>query len=283
MQDVIESALGHQRLAGSASGEAISTTAAFVGFHQGSKHIALIPRNFDTAVVARGAYCPYGVILVTTDALATRAALKDNTERGQDGSTSTTIDLSSLPTLANGGAIWVGAAVRYRGAWLNVNAANSTANNLTVHYPAQGSLTLTDISDTDNTDTGPSLAQKGTVTWTVPSGSTWTPSTLRKIANANSIAITSERLPYDDVPLFWTRWTWNAAMDSATSLYQFLLLNENTNYFEWPVGLSKVERIHMGLGRSGVSGIELLVNAGTANLLANCAALDGYFSQGEVK
>lgn len=280
-QDVIEAGLGQQRLAGAANGVVLGTTAVYVGFHQGTKHISLLPRNFATAVVARAAYTPYGVFLKTHDALLTPPT--NYTEVAQDGSVATSITLSSLPTLANGGALWVGAAVRYRAAHIDVDAVNATTSNLTVHYPAEGTLTLTDISDTDNTDTGASLAQDGTVTWTVPAGTLWTPTTLREIAAANAIAITGTRFAYDEDKLFWTRWTWNAAMDSATTLDHMLLLNESTAYFEWPVGLAKVERVHMGLGRNGVSGLELLTDAGTGNLLVNCAALDGYFTTGTVK
>lgn len=277
--DVIEAGLGHQRLAGAANGVSLSTTAAFVGFHQGTKHIALIPRNFATAVVIRAAYCPYLVILKTHNALASKPL--DYSAPAQDGSTATSVVLTGLPALADGGAVWVASAVPYRGAHIDVDGANAEANDLTVHYPNQ-SLTLTDISDTDNTDTGASLAQDGTVTWTVPAA--WTPATLREICAANGISITPTRFDHDEEKLYWTRWSWNAVMTSATAvtLDHFLGLNENTAYFEWPVGLAKVERVHMGLGRNGVSGLELLTDAGTANLLVNCAALDGYFTTGTV-
>ena len=147
--------------------------------------------------------------------------------------------------------------------------------------PDSLALTLTDISDTDTTDTGASLAQDGTVTWTVPA--TWNLATLRDICNANAIPISATNFRYSDVPLFWTRWTWNATMGTAVTLDHILGLNENTAYAEFPVGLSKRERVHMGLGRNGVAGIELLSDAGTANCIINCAALDGYFTVGSVE
>jgi len=278
--DTIEAGLGHQRIAGAASGVSLSTTAAFVGFHQGTKHVTLIPRNFSTAVVARYAYCPYLVILKTHDALA--SVPTDYSQVAQDGSTATSVVVTGLPTLANGGALWIGGHVPFRGTHIDVDGANAAANNLTVHYPSGAGLTLTDISDTDNTDTGASLATDGTVTWTVPA--TWRLSTLREICAANAISVTSSAFGYAEDKLYWTRWTWNATMTSATAvtLDHMLGLNESTAYAEFPVGLAKQERVHMGPGRSGVSGMELLVNAGTGNMLVNCAALDGYFSVGTV-
>ena len=276
--DIIEAGLGHQRLAGASKGVALTTTAAHTGFHQGTKHIALIPRNFSTAVVVRGAYCPYLVVLTTIDALATRPL--NYTTPAQDGSTATSVSLISLPTLANGGAIWIGGMVKYRGAHLDVDGANDQANNLTVHYPG-ADLLLTDISDTDATDTGASLAQDGTVTWTVPAA--WPTATLREICARNAIAITSSRFEYDNDKMYWTRWTWNATMGTATTLDHILGLNESTAYFEWPVGLAKVERVHMGVGKNGVSGIELLTDGGTGNCIVNCAALDGAFTTGSVE
>jgi len=238
----------------------------------------MTPRNFSTAVVYRYTWCPYLVVLKTHDNLATRPF--DYSEVAQDGSTATSVDLSALPALADGGEVWVGSKVRFRGAHIDVDAANGTANNLTVHYPTAGSLTLTDISDTDNTDTGASLAVDGTVTWTVPAA--WTLATLREIANANSLDISSASFRYADEKMFWTRWSWNVAMDAATTLDHLLGLNESTAYAEEVVGVASAERVHVGLGLNGISGIEALTDAGTGNILLNCYSLQGYFSTGTV-
>lgn len=279
--DIVAGNLGHQRLAGAASGVALSTTAAFVGFHQGTKHVILTPRNFATAVVWRYAFCPYVVVLKTHDALVSKPL--DYTEPAQDGSTATSVVLTALPTLAAGGALWVGCPIKFRGAHIDVDGANAAANNLTVDYPAIGTLTLTDISDTDNTDTGASLAVDGTVTWTVPAA--WTLATLRDICAANAIPITGTRFAHDDEKMFWNRWTWNATMTSATAvtLDHMLALNESTAYAELTHREGLEQRVHHGLGPNGVSGLELLTDAGTGNLVVNCAAQDGYFSLGSVK
>ena len=52
------------------------------------------------------------------------------------------------------------------GFYVDVTSANDQANNLTCNY-WNGSA-WTDLSDTDGTDTGASLAQDGAVTWTAP-------------------------------------------------------------------------------------------------------------------
>jgi hypothetical protein len=269
--DIQSSDLGLSRLTGAANGVSLSTTADFVPLPQGTKYVDLIPRNFATAVVYRYIECPYLLVYVTTDALA--SAPFDYSQNAQDGSTATSVVLSGLPTLANGGAIWMASTVPYRGVDLDVDAPNGTASNLTVHYPAASSLTLTDISDTDNTDTGASLAQDGTVTWTIPTAPVWTAASLRAITAANGIPMLARSIAHDTDLLYWTRWTWNAAMDAATTLDHMLAMNESTAYAERPTGAGLERRVNVGLG--GASGFELLTNAGTGNLLVNCHTLSG--------
>lgn len=280
--DVISGLWSHSRLAGAANGVILSTTSAFVGLIQGTQYVDLITRNFATAVNMRYIACPYVVVLKTHDKLASKPF--DYSEVAQDGSTNTSVVLTALPTLAAGGALWIGCPVRYRGAHIDVDGANAEANNLTVHYP-NVSLVLTDISDTDNTDTGASLAVGGTVTWTVPAAAAWPAASLREICAANGIPITSTRFAHDDEKLYWTRWTWNATMTSATAvtLDHFLALNESTAYAEVPAGQGLGGRIHHGLGVAGFSGFELLVDAGSGNCLVNCSSLNGVFSEGVVK
>lgn len=278
--DVVAASLGHQRLAGAASGVSLSTTLALVGLIKGTEHVDLIPRNFITAVVLRYIECPFLAVLKTHTALG--KVPTDYSAVAQDGSTATSVDLSDLPTLANGGALWIGSHVRFRGAHLDVDAPNGTANALTVHYP-NAALVLTDISDTDGTvSVGASLAVDGTVTWTIPASNAWTKATLREIAAANSISITAAKFPHDNVPLYWTRWTWDAAMDSATTLDHLLALNESTAYAEMPVDLGMGMRVKHGMGDNGISGFELLTDAGTGNCLVICSSLSGVFSEGVV-
>ena len=274
--ETIGTNLGPPRLAGADKGVSLSTTADFVPLIRGTRYVELIPRNFATAVVLRYLDSPYLVVLRTNDALL--SSIIDYSDIAQDGSTSSTVDMTSLPTLANGGALWIGSYRRFRGVDIDVNVANAAANNLTVHYPTAGSLTLTDISDTDNTDTGASLAQDGTVTWTVPASNAWVAASLRDIAEANALVIKSARFKYDgDQKLYWTRWTWNAAMDSSPTLNHMLGMNESTAYANSPVGSGLGQMIDHRLSERGIGAYELLVDAGTGNCIVNCYAFGGRF------
>jgi len=277
--DVIAGALGDHRIAGASKGVSLSTTAAFVGLIKGTSYVELIPRNFVTAVVLRFARCPYLAVLKTDTALGKIPT--DYSDVAQDGSTATSVDLSNLPALANSGALWIGSHVRFRGAHIDVDGPNGTAGTLTVHYP-NPTLTLTDISATDNTDTGASLAVDGTVTWSIPASGGWTKATLREICVANSIAINVAKFAHSDEPMYWTRWTWDAAMDAAVTLDHMLGLNESTSYAESPDSVGLGMRVHHGFGRNGVGGFELLVDAGTGNCLVNCFTVSDEFAEGAV-
>jgi len=266
--EILGANLGHQRSAGAASGVSLSTTAAFTPFHRGTEHIDLIPRNFATAVVARYALCPYLVILKadSSDDLAGR--IEDYSAIAQDGSTATSVDLSSL---AAGRNVYVGSAIPFRGVNIDVDTTNSTGSTaLTVYYWA-GSWV--DISDSDGTSSSVSLDQDGSVTWTVPSA--WQSTSLVKIDRS-----VNSSLHWRDVSMYWTKWNWSHAMDSTVTLDHMLGINESTADAEVPASLGTGMRIHHGFGSNGIAGIETLTNAGTGNMLVTCSALNGYFSTG---
>ena len=82
--------------------------------------------------------------------------------------------------------------------------------------------------------------------------------------------------------MYWTKWNWDAAMDSTVTLYHMLGINESTAYAEVPSSLGTGMRIHHGFGSNGVGGVETLTNAGTGNMLVTCSALNGYFSTGKL-
>ena len=268
--EILGANLGHQRAAGAASGVSLSTTAAFTAFHRGTEYIDLIPRNFSGAAVARYALCPYLVILKADSADDLAGRIEDYSAIAQDGSTSTTVDLSSF---AAGRNVYVGSAIPFRGVNIDVNATNSTGSTaLTVYYWA-GSWV--DISDSDGTSSSVSLDQDGSVTWTVPSA--WQSTSLVKIDRS-----VNSSLQWRDVQMYWTKWTWSHAMDSTVTLYHMLGINESTAYAEVPSSLGTGMRIHHGFGSNGVAGVETLTNAGTGNMLVTCSALNGYFSTGKL-
>ena len=268
--EILGANLGHQRSAGAASGVAMTTSSAFTPFHLGTEHIDLIPRNFSGAAVARYALCPYLVILKAESSTDLAGPLSDYSAIAQDGSTSTTVDLSSL---ASGRNVYVGSAIPFRGVNIDVNATNSTSNtDLTVYYWA-GSWV--DISDSDGTSSSVSLDRDGSVTWAVPSA--WQSASLVKIDGS-----VNSSLHWRDVPMYWTKWNWDEALDSTVTLDHMLGINESTAYAEVPASLGTGMRIHHGFGSNGIAGIETLTNAGTGNMLLTCSALNGYFSTGKL-
>jgi hypothetical protein len=275
--EILAANLGHQRLAGASKGVALTTTAAFTPFILGTEHVALMPRNFATAVVARYALCPYLVILKADSSDGLNTTPLDYSTVAQDGSTATSVDLSSL---AAGRYVYVGSAVPFRGVNIDVDGANSTGSTvLTASY--WNGAAWTDTSDTDGTISGGiSLAQDGSVTWTVPA--TWVSASLAKIFASTSSPIAAA-FKWRDTSMYWTRWEWSQDMDAAVTLDHMLGINESTAYAEVPTGVATEARINHGFGTTGVGGVEALTDAGTANLLVNCAALNGYFSTGVVE
>tara|TARA_Y100000310_G_C20657202_1_gene802602 strand:- start:1182 stop:2006 length:825 start_codon:yes stop_codon:yes gene_type:complete len=272
-QDILAAPLGRQRLAGAANGVALTTTAAFTGLIQGTRYVDLIPRNPATAVVARYIECPYLIVLKTADALATPPI--DYSEMAQDGDTGTSVTLSELSTAANNDFLYVGCAEQFRGVDIDVDAVNGTASVLTVRN--WDGRSWADVSDTDNTESGgASLAQDGTVTWTVPT--VWVSESLRGIGDTPATV----NFEYATVPMYWTRWEWSAGVDAATTLDHMLAMNRSTAYAETPVTLGQGFRVkHGSLG--GISGYEALTDAGTANLLVVCSTLGDEFRAGVIK
>ena len=275
--EILGANLGHQRIAGASKGVACTTTAAFTPFHQGTEHIDIVPRNLSTAVVVKYAFCPYLIILKADSADGLGGHLEDNTQVAQDGSTATSVTLSSL---AAGRALYVGSAIPFRGAHVDVDGANSTGSTvITVSY-WNGSAWV-DTSDTDGTISGGiSLAQDGAITWTVPSE--WQLATLNQLAAGAGETLDSSGQKWSYVNMYWTKWTWSHAMDSAVTLDHILGINESTAYAELTDSTAYEGRVHNGFGANGVAGIEALTDDGTANLIVTCSAMNGYFSTGKV-
>ena len=275
--EILGANLGHQRIAGASAGVSLSTTAAFTPFHQGTEHVDIVPRNLSTAVVVKYAFCPYLIILKADSADGLGGHLEDNTQVAQDGSTATSVTLSSF---AAGRALYVGSAIPFRGAHVDVDGANSTGSTvITVSY-WNGSAWV-DTSDTDGTISGGiSLAQDGAITWTVPSE--WQLATLNQLAAGAGETLDSSGQKWSYVNMYWTKWTWSHAMDSAVTLDHILGINESTAYAELTDSTAYEGRIHNGFGANGVAGIEALTDDGTANLIVTCSAMNGYFSTGKV-
>ena len=276
--EILGANLGHQRRTGAASGVACTTTAAFTPFIKGTEHINLEPRNFgSSAAIIKFAFSPYLVILKADSADGLGGHLEDNSDVAQDGSTDTSVTLSAF---ASGRALYVGSAIPFRGAHIDVDGANSTGSTvITVSY--WNGAEWVDSSDTDGTMSGGiSLAQDGAITWTVPSA--WQLSTLDKLASAAGESLDSSGQKYKDTSMYWTKWTWNQDMDAAVTLDHILGINESTAYSELTSSTGYEGRVHHGFGTNGLGGIEMLTDTGTANVLVTCSAMNGYFSTGVI-
>ncbi len=252
-----------------AGGTALTTTAVLIHLPNRVNFLAMTPHTYSTATVVRIGLCPYLIVFKTADSLAT---ITDYSSEAQDASTATSVTLSSLGTAAQGDFMYVGSHVPFRGVSIDVDAPNGTNNTLTVKY-WKSDLTWADISVTDNTDTGASLAQDGTVVWTIPTD--WLKSSLVTIASPAPAA----GLPFTTVSdaYYWTRWEWTSGLDSATTLDSIIGLCRSTDYAELLAGQPFETAVHKGISpipgivAGGISAVEALTDAGTAKLIVNVA------------
>ena len=258
--ETLSGPLGEWRAASTAGGgTALSTTAVRIPLLRGTKQVQLIPRNFSTAVVAKFNVNPYLLVLLTADALATSPT--DYSENAQDLSASTDVTLSSMDTAANSDYLYVGSHQPFSGAEIDVDAANANASVLTVKY-RKSDNTWADITATDGTASGgAAFAIDGNVTWTMPTD--WITCKLRESAD------TALNFGFAQQDLWWTRWQVSAALDSSTTLNSLIAINRNTAYGEIPSGFSQEFAVTTGPG--GVFSVTALTDAGTANLIVNCA------------
>jgi len=248
-----------------AAGSSLTTTPSFLQIPNGSIWLGMTPKNYTTAVVAQVALSPYLVVFKTTDNLAAVANQTDYSEAAQDGDTATDVVLSSLSTAAANDFMFVGSAVPIRGVSIDVDATNGTASALTVKY-RKSDNSWADITATDNTGGATSLANDGTVTWTVPTD--WIKTTLNAAYAIDAVAIKSPM--YGNTPLYWTRWQWAAGLDSSTTLNSIVALNRSTAYFELETGVTFSQKISKGI--DGVGSIEMRTDAGTANIIVRVGA-----------
>jgi hypothetical protein len=240
-------------------GTALTTAATILQFPAGTNAIQVTGRNFaSSAVAVQVAFCPWVTFLKTTDALASAANLTDYSDNAQDNSVGTDVTLSSL---ASTGAVWVGSDIPFRGLQIDVDAPNGTASVLSGTY--WNGSTMANISLADATSPGTTattLGQDGAVTWTVPTD--WVPATLAVIGSAVS------GIRRRDDALYWVKLVVSVALDSSTTLNSVMALARSTAYFELTeITPEFAAQVHRGDG--GVSGLELKVDAGTANAVVN--------------
>ena len=257
---------GEWRAASTATGNAITAgvtaAAAFVAFPPGTGFVSMEGRNYSTAVVIRWLLNPRLTVIKTTDNLATAANATNYSDVAQDNDVATDITLSSF-SAATTSAIWVGADLPFRGVFADVDSTNSNAATMAATYWSATGPTMAALSITDGTAvTGATLQQDGGITWTVPAD--WTPTTLRTAGGA------AVGIPESGQPKYWVRFSVNAALDSSTTLNSLLAMNRSTSYASLVTGRVAEFLIHQNAGC-----IEAVTDAGTANLIVNCATLTG--------
>lgn len=241
-------------------GTALTTTAALVVIPDGTTHLSIAMRNFSTAVVGKVALNPYLLVYKTTDSLAT--APTDMSVNAQDGSASTLVTLSALPTFANGGAVYIGSHLMFRGMVATVVGANGNTATLAVKYWTGSAFST--ITPTDGTASGgKTLAATGNITWTVPTD--WARQTLASIFQS----LDTPKLVFTNtqIPLYWLRCDVSAALSATVTLSGLQALNRSTAYGEIVDGSVFSGRVYKGLG--GVASVEALTDAGTGNMIVN--------------
>lgn len=260
--EVLSGPLGELRAASTADGgTAVTSTAARLVLPRGTKWVSMTPRAFATAKVVKFNFNPWITVLKTTDLLATQGNITDYSIEAQDNSTSTSVTLSSLDTLANLDAVYIGSHLPFSGLAVDVDGTNSTASVLSVFY--WNGTAWADTSATDGTDNGgATLGQDGNITWTVPSA--WATTSLSKAVTtaAKGVGVLTNEL-------FWVRLTVSAALDSSVTLDHVLAINRSTAYAELVEGQVFEEAITVGPG--GVCSVTHLTDAGTASLVVNVA------------
>lgn len=129
-------------------------------------------------------------------------------------------------------------------------SVNAQANNMAGGY-RKNDDTWTALTVTDGTDTGASLAQSGSVTWTVPTD--WKAD---KLGGPGGIASDA------DAPVhygFWARFSWNAAMGADVEIAEIWSLNKDTNRGYYRLGIEE----HLSLDRQRVGAIEAILASGS--------------------
>ncbi len=261
--NIIPVELTELRAASTASGgSALTTTLSHItlatpGF--GANYMSITPRSFSGAGVVRYLLNPYLTIFYTTDAGLDLDNLADISDEMQNGDA---VDhaLDDFP-ITGTGFIYVGAPVPFGGAAITMGDKNDDAAVLTVKFRASGAWISTSASDGTD-DTGDSMKQDGSVTWTASAN--WV---------STSLAAISETLPsaaphlHDN--LYWTRWEWSAALDASIDIRTMLAINRSTAYAEYIEG----QTVEFKMSDRELATVQALTDAGTANLVVNVGTL----------
>lgn len=155
------------------------------------------------------------------------------------------------------------------GFWFNVKAANTTAGTIVVEY-YDGSTTWASLTETDNTDTGASMAVDGSVTWTAP-----TDANMASLGGPNGIlqndntfvdlTDATKRPPANDPNCPGTRGFWwrisftTGGFDSDTEIEEIHTINKDTRRGYYRAGVE----YPFSLDRRAIGSMEALTTANT--------------------
>jgi len=281
-------------------GTALGTTVAVtsvMALPQKTTHYTLYPRNFTGANVLKFALNPFLIILVTGNNLQTST---DFSQAGQQNTGNGTFDatgvsLNNQDVFANGGAIYVGSHVPFRGVAVTNGNANTNASVLTVNY---WNGAWTGVSGfTDGTSSGgKTQAQSGLVTWTVPTdwkaqflsdtmpgnpnaqgwlsipGANGVPAgppvapimrdaLIQPATSSSTVAATNP----NQKTRFWTQWIVSAKLSATVNNTGMLSLNRSTAYAETEAKVFTQGRTFHA--PDGIAAIEAIIDAGSGNLI----------------
>ena len=267
--ETIESRFNEIRSASTAGGgTALTTTAVLISVPLGASWLSLTPRNFSGAVVAQFLLNPFLYVVWTTNSLGGSVgsgyATNDISLEMQDGD-ATDFAISSWNTAANGGYIYVGSPLQFRGAKVTIGTTvNTQASVLTVKYWGSS---WKDITATDGTGGATTMGSSGNVTWTVPTD--WASASLNVIGDSiagSPVAKSS----FSMSSCYWTRWEVGTQLDDDCNIREIRALNRSTAYAELVEGQPYSQSITTQQF-GGIACVEALVNAGTGNLIVNTA------------
>jgi hypothetical protein len=245
--------VGSTRLLSNLAGnDDLTTTRTHFPIPAGIKAIKLQANTYAaSAVLAKYALNPFLQVVVTMDAMATDPT--DVSENVQDGVAATVATLSNLPTLANGGAIYIGATEPFSGFYVDVTNPDGGAGTMAVAYWDGNSWE--NITPTDNTS---NWGNDGVANWTVPSA--WSPATL-----FDALALGAPRKHTGGNELYWVRVSTSVALDSDTTVTGIYAINR---YADTTPGLIAGESFVTAISRAQNGGnLQALTDVGTANLI----------------
>lgn len=262
-------------------GAAITAAAALIHLPRNATWLGLTPWGFaSSAECLRFAFTPWLWTVLTFDGMLTQQVppTEDVDAELQDGDTTVGLTLNSMPTLANGGSLFVGSHMPFRGFRIDAGNKNSTAATILCEY-WDGSAWV-DLSATDGTASGGVvLAQDGDVTFTVPAA--WAKTKL----NDRYPNVQNRVAQHFREDLYWVRVSVSTALDATVQILGLSALARSTAYSELLSGQTYSQVIARGpdatrtgiqlgkVGQYGVAAVEALTDTGTARLIVNCGTL----------